>query len=288
MREVLRGGNFRSLVVVDDERHVVGIISRTSLLKTARRRLVLVDHNERGQSVPGIEEAEVVGVIDHHRVADFQTSAPPFMRIEPLGSTSTIVAKLFDEAGIPIPEPIAGVLLSGILADTLLFRGPTTTQEDRRIAAKLAARSGADMHELGTCILVLASDVSDRSAQQLLTADFKDFNAEGAHFGIGVIETTNGADVLARRADLLREMARLRESGYTTLLFAVIDILRERTTILIAGHPEPVAAAFDAALDEGGTRSRSPASCRARSRSCHCWAPSPAPSPPADRGRLLR
>jgi len=252
VREVLRGGNFRSLVVVDDGRRVVGIISRTSLLKTVRRRLVLVDHNERGQSVPGIEEAEVVGVIDHHRVADFQTNAPPFMRIEPLGSTSTIVAKLFDEAGIPVPEPIAGVLLSGILADTLLFRGPTTTPEDRRIAAKLAARSGADMHELGTCILVLASDVSDRSAQQLLTADFKDFNAEGAHFGIGVIETTNGSDVLARRAELLREMARLRESGYTSLLFAVIDIMRERTTILIAGHPEAVAGAFDAALDEGG------------------------------------
>jgi manganese-dependent inorganic pyrophosphatase len=251
VRETLRGGIVRSLVVVDGNREVVGIVSRTSLLKNARRRLVLVDHNERSQSVAGIEEAEVIGVIDHHRVADFQTNSPPFMRIEPVGSTSTIVAKLFDEAQIAIPEPIAGVLLSGVLADTLLFRGPTTTPEDRRIAGELAKRAGVDLHELGREILVLASDVSDRSAQQLLTGDFKDFSMDGSHFGIGVIETTNGADVLARRDELLAEMARLRERGYTSILFAVIDILREVTTILIVGHPEAVAEAFNAELEDG-------------------------------------
>jgi manganese-dependent inorganic pyrophosphatase len=201
--------------------------------------------------VAGIEEAEVVGVIDHHRVADFQTSSPPFMRVEPVGSTSTIVTKLFAESGIAIPEPIAGVLLSGILADTLLFRGPTTTAEDRRVAESLAALAGVDMQELGTSILALASDVSDRSAQQLLTTDFKNFNTDGAHFGIGVIETTNGADVLARRDELLAEMTRLRERGYTSILYGVIDILREQTTILVAGHPDAVAAAFDVPLHDG-------------------------------------
>ena len=254
VRETLRGGTVRSLVVVDNDGRVVGIISRTSLLKSARRRLVLVDHNERGQAVAGIEEAEVVGVIDHHRVADFQTSSPPFMRVEPLGSTSTIVARLFEESALPVPEPIAGVLLSGILADTLLFKGPTTTPEDRRIARELATRAGVDMVELGGCILALASDVSDRSAQQLLNADFKDFNVDGAHFGIGVIETANGADVLARRDELLREMAKLRERGYTSVLFAVVDIMREATTILAVGHPDAVAAAFGAELEDAAIR----------------------------------
>jgi manganese-dependent inorganic pyrophosphatase len=253
VRETLRGGRVRSLVVVDDERRVIGIISRSNLLATARRRLVLVDHNERGQSVAGIEEAEVVGVIDHHRVADFQTNAPPYMRLEPVGSTSTIVAKLFHEAGMIMPPHIAGVLLSGILADTLLFRGPTTTEEDRRIAALLAARAGVDMQELGTQILALASDVSDRSAPQLLTGDFKDFSVDGSHFGIGVIETTNGDAVLARRDELLAEMARLRERGYTSVLFAVIDILREQTTILAAGHAGAVAEAFGVPLAEDYT-----------------------------------
>jgi manganese-dependent inorganic pyrophosphatase len=251
VRDLLRGGKVRSLVVVDHQERVVGIISRSNLLRTARRRLVLVDHNERGQSVSGIEEAEVIGVIDHHRVANFQTNAPPFMRLEPLGSTSTIVAKLFHESGMSMPESIAGVLLSGILADTLLFRGPTTTSEDRQIAASLALRAGVDMHELGTCILVLASDVSDRSAAQLLTADFKDISVDGSQFGIGVFETTNDSDVLARQHELLSELARLRDRGYTSVMFAVVDIMRERTTLLIEGHADAVASALDLTLIDG-------------------------------------
>lgn len=258
VRETLRGGPHRSLIVVDEQSKVLGMISRTNLLKTARRRVVLVDHNERGQSVAGIEEAEIVGVIDHHRVADFQTSTPPFMRLEPVGSTSTIVAKLFDEAGMPMPPPIAGVLLAGILADTLLFRGPTTTAEDRRIAADLGRRSGEDMLVLGTEILMLASDVADRSALQLLTTDFKDFSVEGAHFGIGAIETTNGSDVLARRDEIFAEMIRMKGSSYTSILFAVIDILRETTTVLIAGHAAAIADTFAAELDADGVAIRIP------------------------------
>jgi manganese-dependent inorganic pyrophosphatase len=250
VREILRSGQARSLVVIDDSEHVVGMISRSNLLRPVRRRLVLVDHNERGQSVAGIEEAEIVGVIDHHRVADFQTSTPPFMRLEPVGSTSTIVAKLFNEAGLPIPAPIAGALLSGLLADTLLFRGPTTTNEDRRIAAQLALVAGQDVDELGMRILELASDVSDRTAEQLLTGDFKELKVDGTQFGIGVIETTNAGDVLARRHELLHEMAKLGERGYASVLFAVIDILHERTTLLIAGHAAAVAEAFNLPLED--------------------------------------
>jgi len=250
MREALQGGATRSLVVVERDGSVVGLISRSNLLRPVHRQVVLVDHNERGQSVAGIEEAEVIGVIDHHRVANFQTRTPPYMRVEPVGSTSTIVGKLFAEEGVEVPAPIAGALLSGILADTLLFRGPTTTPEDRRVAALLAARAGVDMDQLGGHILTLASDVSDRSAEDLLTTDFKDFTIDGRDLGIGVIETTNGSDVLARRDDLLAAMERLqKEHGYATMIFAVIDILHERTTILIVGHEPEVAATFDAPLE---------------------------------------
>ena len=251
--QILHSDPAHFLVVVDDKKKVLGIISPTDLLKRVHRKIILVDHNERGQSVPGIEDAEIVGVIDHHRVADFQTNSPPFMRLEPLGSTSTIVAKLFAEAEIAVPEKVAGVLLSGILADTLLFRGPTTTLEDRQIAERLAVRAGVDMKELGEQILALASDVSDRSAQQLLSADFKDFSVDGLLFGIGVIETTNGANVLARRGELYAEMSRLRDRGYTSVLFAVIDILRERTSILAVGYTEAVAAVFKVPLTERKT-----------------------------------
>ena len=246
--DILQTGPARFLVVVDDDRKVVGIISPTDLLRPVRRQIVLVDHNERGQSVAGIESVEVIGVIDHHRVDNFRTDNPPFMRIEPVGSTSTIVGKLFAEAGIPVPPAIAGVLLSGVLADTLLFQGPTTTPEDRRVAMDLAASAGVDVEELGASILALASDVSDRSAQQLLSADFKNFNVESSLYGVGVIETTNGDDVLARRREILDEMAHLREQGYASVLFAVIDILHKRTTVLIQGRAEAVAEAFSLPL----------------------------------------
>lgn len=253
VQEILRTGATRSLVVVREDGAVVGLISRTSLLNPTRRQVFLVDHNERAQAVAGIEEAEVLGVIDHHRVADFQTRTPPFMRFEPVGATSTIVGKLFQEAGIPVPTSIAGVLLAGILADTLLFRGPTTTGEDRRVAADLAAQAGVDIQELGARILSLASNVANRSAEEILMADFKEFTVEGGHFGVGAFETTNVASVLSRREELLQAMEQLRERGYTSVLFAIIDIINERTTLLIVGHPEAAAAVFGATLENGNS-----------------------------------
>lgn len=251
VRETLQAGRVRSLVVVGEDNRVLGLISRTNLLRQVRRQLVLVDHNERSQSVAGIEEADVVGVIDHHRVADFQTRNPPFMRLEPVGATSTIVAKLFLEANVPIPPPIAGVLLSGILADTLLFRGPTTTTEDQRVAGILAERASVDMQELGSSILRLASDVSDRTPEQILMADFKEFNVGGLNFGIGTFETTSEAEVMARREEVLDAMRSQQARGYASVLFAVIDIIRERTTILAVGHADAVAETFGARLRDG-------------------------------------
>ncbi len=253
-RDFLRGSVAgRSVVVIEKGGRVAGIVRRTDLLKPAHRQLMLVDHNERGQAVDGIEEAEVLGVVDHHRVADFQTSTPPFMRLEPVGSTSTIVAKLFHEAGVAVPPPIAGALLGGILADTLLFRGPTTTPDDRRVAGMLAEAARVDIDAYGGEILELASDISDRTAEQLLSADLKDFSSENGLFGIGMIETTNSAAVLARRDELLAAMANLRARDYTSVLFGIVDIMRRRTTILIEGHAQDVAATFDTALVDGNT-----------------------------------
>lgn len=253
VRETLQAGRVRALAVVGENREVLGIISRTNLLRQVRRQVVLVDHNERSQSVAGIEEADVVGVIDHHRVADFQTRSPAFMRMEPVGATSTIVAKLFLESGLEMPPSIAGVLLSGVLADTLLFRGPTATPEDRRVAAILAERAGVGIEELGGHILSLASDVSDRSAEQIVMSDFKEFRLEGHTYGIGTFETADGTEVIARRGEVLDAMTRLRDQGYTSVLFAVIDIIRESTTILAVGHTGAVAETFGATLEDGNT-----------------------------------
>ncbi|MEA2576274.1 MAG: manganese-dependent inorganic pyrophosphatase [Chloroflexia bacterium] len=244
--ERLRSGAARSLVVLNPDNTVMGFVSRSSLLTSVRKKVVLVDHNERGQSVEGIEEADVVGVIDHHRVADFQTRVPPFMRLEPVGATSTIVAKLYLESGLPIPRGIAGVLLGGILADTLVFRSATNTPEDERVAHTLAERANVDLEEFGSSILSTASDVSDRTAEQIVASDFKEFMASGSKFGIGTIETTSGEEVLSRREELLEELSRLQNrEGYDSVIFAVIDIVQERTTLLVQGHTEAVAATFN-------------------------------------------
>jgi manganese-dependent inorganic pyrophosphatase len=244
--ERLRSGAARSLVVLRPDNTVMGFVSRSSLLRSARKQVVLVDHNERGQSVEGIEEADVVGVIDHHRVADFQTRVPPFMRLEPVGATSTIVAKLYLESGLPIPEAMAGMLLGGILADTLVFRSATSTPEDERVARILAERAGVEIAEFGAAILSTASDVSDRTTEQIIASDFKEFTVGNSRFGIGTIETTSGEEVLTRQEEILEELARLRaREDYDSAIFAVIDIVQERTTLLVQGHTEAVASAFN-------------------------------------------
>jgi manganese-dependent inorganic pyrophosphatase len=244
LADKLRRREARSMVVVDEERRVIGFVSRTNLLRQVRRPLVLVDHNERSQSVEGIEDAEVVGVIDHHRVADFQTRTPPFMRLEPVGATSTIVAKLYRERGVEMPPSIAGTLLAGIVTDTLIFRGPTTTGEDIEVAGWLAQVAGVEARQLGDEIMRLASDVSGRSAEELLGMDFKEFSAEGHDFGISVIETTDADQVLSRRDSLLAAMRDMRGRGYSSLIFSIVDIRRERTTLLVDGRADALAETY--------------------------------------------
>jgi manganese-dependent inorganic pyrophosphatase len=243
--------NVRALPVVDQEDRVVGVVTRTDILRPTRRRVILVDHNERGQSVPGIESAEIVGIVDHHRVADLQTNLPPLMRVEPLGACSTLVAKLFVETSFSIPPAIAGLLAGGIVADTLLFRSPTVTPEDRRFAAELAATAGIDVVELGRAILDIASDISGRTAEELIATDFKEFQVNGARFGVAVIETTNASALRGRHDELLDAMEQRRSAGFWSILLVVTDVFHERTIVLIAGRSERVAEAFDVPLRDG-------------------------------------
>lgn len=243
----------RAVAVVDDGRHVVGVITRADVLRGARRRVVLVDHNERAQAVHGIEQAEIVGVIDHHRVADLQTSSPPLMRVEPVGACSTLVAKLFAEASVVTPPNVAGVLLGGILTDTLLFKSPTTTAEDRRAAEQLAACARVDLEELGRDLIGIASDLSHRGAEELVRGDFKEFTLDDdTKFGVGVVETGDARSVLARRGELQKAMRKLRDREFTSVLLVVTDVVHDRTTILVDGHAPAVARAFSATPDEHG------------------------------------
>lgn len=241
----------RALPVLDADERVVGVVSRADILRATRRKVVLVDHNERSQSVSGIEAAEIVGIVDHHRVADLQTTLPPLMRVEPVGACSTLVAKLYREAAVEIPRPIAGLLLGGIVADTLLFRSPTVTPLDREIAAALAEQVATDPAELGKAILDIASDLAGRSAEELIVNDFKEFHVNGGRFGVAMLETTNAAALADRREELLTALEQKQESGYWSMLLVVVDVFHERTLVLISGHPEEVAEAFRTPLKGG-------------------------------------
>jgi manganese-dependent inorganic pyrophosphatase len=253
----------RTIPVVDQEECVVGVVSRSDLINPVRHGVYLVDHNERSQTVDGLDEAELLGIVDHHRIADIQSAAPILFRNEIVGSTSTILAGLFDEAGIPIPPPIAGILLSGLVTDTVLFRSPTSTPRDRRVAHELADIAGVEVEALGRDIFAVASDLSDRSPREVLTTDFKEFRIDDVPFAIGYLETVHKRRIDEIRDELLAEMKALRaERGYACLLFMVVDIVHSQTEIMIVGLENEVAEILGQPLDSphsltmGGVMSR--------------------------------
>jgi manganese-dependent inorganic pyrophosphatase len=242
----------RTLPVLDEAGRVVGVLSRSDLLKPVRRRLVLVDHNERAQAIEGLEEAEIVGIIDHHRLADIQTAQPIFMRVEPVGCTCTILHELYVAAGVAVPAPIAGLMLGAILADTVLFRSPTGTPRDRQAAEALASVAGVDMAIFGHELLAAGGDLAGKSAEELLSGDSKEFALGEARYFVASLETINAAAVAARREELLAAMrARQERRGYTTLLLMILDIPHEQTEILVVGQEQRLAEAFGQPLVDG-------------------------------------
>jgi manganese-dependent inorganic pyrophosphatase len=244
----------RSLPVVDSAGKLVGYLSRTDLLNARPKRVILVDHNEQSQAVDGIEEAELLGIIDHHRIADVHTNKPIMFRADPVGCTGTIVAGLYHEAGMSIPHEVAGLLLAGLLYDTLILRSPTCTLRDERAAAELAAVTGEDIEKFGQAIFTeAAAHLSERSAEDLLTADFKEFTAGDARFAIGTVETASPAAIEKRIPELLSTMRRLaQERGYTSFLFMIVDIIHMHCHLLISGAEQAVAEVLGHPLEADG------------------------------------
>src|SRR5437660_7145325 len=153
----------RSLPVVDAEGKLVGYLSRTDLLNARPKRVVLVDHNEQSQAVDGLDEAELLGIIDHHRIADVHTNRPIMFRADPVGCTGTIIVGLYHEASVEIPREVAGLLLAGLVYDTLILRSPTSTARDERVAAELAEITGEDIEQYGQELFAAAA--ADSSAR---------------------------------------------------------------------------------------------------------------------------
>ncbi len=244
----------RSLPVVNNEGKLVGYLSRTDLINAQAKRVILVDHNEQSQAVDGIEEADLLGIIDHHRIADVHTNRPIMFRADPVGCTGTIIVGLYHEAGIPIPREAAGLLLAGLLYDTLILRSPTSTPRDERVADELAEITGEHIEQYGQEIFAAAAaDLSERSAKELLTADFKEFMVGDAKFAIGTVETASPATIEKRSQELLETMNQLvQERGYSSFLFMIVDIINMRCHLLISGGEHAVAEVLGVPLEPDG------------------------------------
>lgn len=219
--------------------------------------VALVDHNESAQSAPNLAELNVTRVVDHHKLGDLSTAQPAYLRFEPVGCTGTILLKLHREAGLSVEPLDARLMLSAILSDTLHFRSPTTTQEDRDAVAFLAPVAGIENVEAYALAMFAAkSDLGDTPAETLLRMDYKVFPfgdvAAPQAWGIGVIETTNPAYVFGRQAELLAAMDQVKaQDGLAGVLLSVVDILNEtnRTLVLSATEGKVLSEAFGVTVD---------------------------------------
>jgi manganese-dependent inorganic pyrophosphatase len=244
----------RSLPVVDNDGKLVGYLSRSDVLNAQPKRVVLVDHNERSQAVDGIEEAELLGIIDHHRIADVHTNKPILFRADAVGCTGTLIAGLYAEAGIAIPRDVAGLMLAGLLYDTLILRSPTCTARDERVATELAKLTGEDLERYGQELFAAAaSELDEKTAEDLLTADFKEFVVRDSRFAIGTVETASPATIEKRKDELLATMKQMaQEHSYTTFLFMIVDIINMNCHLLIQGGERAVAEVLRAPLEADG------------------------------------
>lgn len=244
VRETTLKSRFRSYPILDEDDKVLGTLSRYHLLRPRRKRVVLVDHNEISQSVPGLEQADIVEIIDHHRLADVQTAAPVYVRNEPVGSTCTIVTAMFQENGIMPSRKLAGLLAAGIVSDTILFKSPTCTERDRILAERMARHAGVSLEQLGKEIFSVS--LSTHDPKEMLFSDFKRFQIAGHSLGVGQVTCLDSVGVEDVRDQFVEIMEKERqEKGYDLLLLMLTDVLREGTELIVVGDMETVEQAFN-------------------------------------------
>ena len=214
-------------------------------------QVILTDHNEFQQSISDIRDVEVVEVIDHHRVSNFETANPLYMRLEPVGSASSIIYRLYKENGVAIPKEMAGLLLSGLISDTLLLKSPTTHSTDPAVAADLAEIAGVNLEEYGLALLKAGTNLATKSAEELIDIDAKSFELNGNQVRVAQVNTVDINEVLERRAEIEAAMtAAIQANGYSDFVLMITDILNSNSEILALGaNMDKVEAAFNFKLE---------------------------------------
>lgn len=252
VKETMAATRYRSFPVLDSNDHVVGSINRYHLINTGKKKVILVDHNEATQSVPDLDRAEILEIIDHHRVANINTDSPIYYRAEPVGCTCTIIAQMYFERGIMPSRVQAGLMMSAIISDTLLFRSPTTTDMDRLMVQRLSTICGLDPEEYGMEMLTAGTSLKGKNASDILTEDAKEFDIQGQLFKVAQVMTMDMTSVKEIKQELLDQMnVLMKNQGYETYVLVVTDIFKEDSVIILDGdYCEEIAKEFGESLED--------------------------------------
>lgn len=237
VKDVMSRVRHRDFPVLGSNGNYVGMISRRNLMNMQKKQIILVDHNEKSQAVDGIGEAEILEIIDHHRLGSLETVSPVYFRNQPLGCTSTIIYQMYQEQGVEIPKEIAGLLLSAIISDTLMFRSPTCTPFDKGVAKRLAEIADVDIEDHAKKMFRAGSDFKNKTTEEIFYQDFKLFHTEDCDFGVAQISAMSGEE-LEQIGEQLRPFLPqvLGEKRLNMVYVMLTDILEESSKIIFAGE----------------------------------------------------
>ena len=251
IKEVMASKRHRDFPILDKNGCYLGMISRRNLLGAKGKQVILVDHNDKNQAVAGVEGAEILEIIDHHRLGTVQTMAPVFFRNQPLGCTATIIYQMYREAGVEIEQKIAGLLCSAIISDTLLFRSPTCTSVAERAARELAQIAGLDIEKYAVQMFSAGSNLKDKGDEEIFYQDFKRFTSGKVTFAVGQITSLDENELKALKPRMLAYMQRSHETDNLNMIFFMLtNILTESTELLCVGQGAVQLAAKAFHLDQ--------------------------------------
>lgn len=248
IKEVMTKKKYRDFPILDRHGRFRGFISRRRFLDASKKKVILVDHNEKSQAVDGLEEAEIVEIIDHHRLGNIETTGPVYFRNQPVGCTATIVYQMYREEDVEITPKIAGLLCSAIISDTLLFRSPTCTSVDEKAAEKLAKIAGVNMEELAKEMFNAGSSMKGKTPEEICFQDFKQFTVNDVVFGVGQINSMSSEELKEIKEVLEPHLVHVLEKQNLNMIFYMLtDILNESTELLCCGDnaKEHILSAFD-------------------------------------------
>lgn len=253
IKEEMVTTNFRNYPVLNNEQHFLGFIKRKHLLNPGKKKVILVDHNEYSQSAEGLHESEILEIVDHHKLGDISTSIPISFRNLPVGSTCTIVYKLFEEYDISIPQEIAGVLLAGIISDTLFFKSPTTTEQDKKAVENLNSKLGLDLAKFAMDMFKAGTSLEGYSIEEIFFKDFKEFTLDGQKTGMSQVFTLDIDEVFNRKDDFLNFISEVHSNkNYYLTLLLVTDILKEGSYLLYkCNNTNIISTAFQISNEQG-------------------------------------